>query len=215
MPFSWTRTRCMSRPRTIGRLAAPGAKLEPVMPGLENNRSPSVAAAAALDFLGGHHRHRGELIGDDRQCPEQRDFGRRGRCGRRDVTASAGGVGGRRRTVRCGAVTVICGSSSVSCAASSQPSAEKMDNAKRADVRKTRLLMTEFLNVLMRNDIARARAERSARQGSDVQDRGGARERNAARGEMMRSRVGRERDLSRNRARPAERQPVRSRSARR
>ena len=28
----------------IGRLEAPGAKLEPVMPGLENNRSPSVLA---------------------------------------------------------------------------------------------------------------------------------------------------------------------------
>ncbi len=28
----------------IGRDAAPGAKLEPVMPGLENNRSPSVLA---------------------------------------------------------------------------------------------------------------------------------------------------------------------------
>ena len=27
----------------IGRLEAPGAKLEPVMPGLENRRSPSVA----------------------------------------------------------------------------------------------------------------------------------------------------------------------------
>ena len=27
----------------IGRLEAPGAKLEPVMPGFENRRSPSVA----------------------------------------------------------------------------------------------------------------------------------------------------------------------------
>ncbi len=30
----------------IGRLEAPGAKLEPVMPGLENKRSPSVAPPA-------------------------------------------------------------------------------------------------------------------------------------------------------------------------
>ena len=38
----------MSRPRTIGRLDAPGAKLEPVMPGLENNRSPNVPPALRL-----------------------------------------------------------------------------------------------------------------------------------------------------------------------
>src|SRR5215468_5793231 len=36
-------TRLTSSPRMIGRLEAPGAKLEPVMPGLENKRSPSVA----------------------------------------------------------------------------------------------------------------------------------------------------------------------------
>src|SRR3954454_19124558 len=35
-------TRLTSSPRMIGRDDAPGAKLEPVMPGLENNRSPSV-----------------------------------------------------------------------------------------------------------------------------------------------------------------------------
>src|SRR6266481_8392495 len=35
-------TRLTSRPRMIGRDDAPGAKLEPVMPGFENNRSPSV-----------------------------------------------------------------------------------------------------------------------------------------------------------------------------
>src|SRR5712691_5490621 len=36
-------TRLTSSPRMIGRLEAPGAKLEPVMPGFENRRSPSVA----------------------------------------------------------------------------------------------------------------------------------------------------------------------------
>src|SRR5262249_59471323 len=36
-------TRLTARPRMIGRLEAPGAKLEPVMPGFENRRSPSVA----------------------------------------------------------------------------------------------------------------------------------------------------------------------------
>ena len=44
MPFSEMRTRLTSRPRMIGRLDAPGAKLEPVMPGFRNSRSPSVAA---------------------------------------------------------------------------------------------------------------------------------------------------------------------------
>src|SRR5215470_2593587 len=42
MPFSVMPTRLTSRPRTIGRLDAPGAKLDPVTPGLLNRRSPSV-----------------------------------------------------------------------------------------------------------------------------------------------------------------------------
>lgn len=33
-----------SRPRMMGRLEAPGAKLDPVMPGFSNRRSPSVDA---------------------------------------------------------------------------------------------------------------------------------------------------------------------------
>src|SRR6266542_3770576 len=37
-------TRLTSSPRMIGRDDAPGAKLEPVIPGLENNKSPSVLA---------------------------------------------------------------------------------------------------------------------------------------------------------------------------
>ena len=44
MPSSWMRTRLTSRPRMIGRLEAPGAKLDPVMPGFSNKRSPSVDA---------------------------------------------------------------------------------------------------------------------------------------------------------------------------
>jgi hypothetical protein len=40
-PFSTMPTRLTSRPRTIGRLEAPGAKLEPVMPGFANSTSPS------------------------------------------------------------------------------------------------------------------------------------------------------------------------------
>jgi hypothetical protein len=42
-PFSTIPTRLVSRPRMIGRLDAPGAKLEPVMPGLSNRMSPRVA----------------------------------------------------------------------------------------------------------------------------------------------------------------------------
>ena len=44
MPSSWMRTRLTSSPRMIGRLDAPGAKLDPVMPGFSNNRPPSVEA---------------------------------------------------------------------------------------------------------------------------------------------------------------------------
>ena len=44
VPFSWMRTRLTSRPRMIGRLDAPGAKLDPVMPGFSNSRSPRVEA---------------------------------------------------------------------------------------------------------------------------------------------------------------------------
>ena len=51
----------------IGRLEAPGAKVEPVMPGLENRRSPSWARALAADLLVRHHGDGGELIGDDRK----------------------------------------------------------------------------------------------------------------------------------------------------
>src|SRR5262249_60452779 len=42
IPFSTMPTRLTSSPRTIGRLDAPGAKLDPVTPGLLNRRSPSV-----------------------------------------------------------------------------------------------------------------------------------------------------------------------------
>ena len=37
----------------IGRLDAPGAKLEPVMPGLENSTSPNVVPGIALNLLSG------------------------------------------------------------------------------------------------------------------------------------------------------------------
>ena len=101
----------------IGRLDAPGAKLEPVMPGLVNRRSPSVAPPAAPDFLVRHHRHRGELIGDDRQ------HALLGRSGSATGTGVAAAVGAGRATWVCafgmanvaakiglGAVTVISGS---------------------------------------------------------------------------------------------------------
>src|SRR4051812_46784693 len=41
-PFSTIPTLLVSSPRMIGRLEAPGAKLDPVIPGFENSRSPNV-----------------------------------------------------------------------------------------------------------------------------------------------------------------------------
>ena len=69
----------------IGRLDAPGAKLEPVMPGLENSRSPSVLAGAA-QFLVRHDRHGRELVGDD---------GQRALCGVGAAASCTGGAGPR------------------------------------------------------------------------------------------------------------------------
>ena len=75
----------------IGRLDAPGAKLEPVMPGLENNRSPSVAPPGAADFVVRHHGDRCELIGDDRQHARlRRCCDRRGLRLRRRLAIAAG-----------------------------------------------------------------------------------------------------------------------------
>jgi hypothetical protein len=51
----------------IGRLEAPGAKLEPVMPGFENRRSPSVALPERRSSSFLHDRDGRELIGDDGQ----------------------------------------------------------------------------------------------------------------------------------------------------
>ena len=108
----------------IGRLEAPGAKLEPVMPGLENRRSPSWAPPCAADFLVRHHRDGCELVGHDGQHALLR-------CGARAAGAGCGcgarsrlrpgavratrtgvrdGTTALRRTIGLGAVTVISGS---------------------------------------------------------------------------------------------------------
>ncbi|MHC2409489.1 hypothetical protein ACVJGC_002080 [Bradyrhizobium diazoefficiens] len=70
----------------IGRLEAPGAKLEPVMPGLEKQEIAELTAALAADLLVRHHRDGGELVGHDGQhallrcgggdCCRWRGFGR-------------------------------------------------------------------------------------------------------------------------------------------
>ena len=99
----------------IGRLDAPGAKLEPVMPGLENSRSPSVAPALRwISSLGTTVTvaNWSVTIGS---ASEQRDVRWRGRRGCRSGRSLGGGAGGRRRTIGLGAVTLICGSVSVSC----------------------------------------------------------------------------------------------------
>ncbi len=107
----------------IGRLEAPGAKLEPVMPGFENSRSPSVRAAGAADFLVRHDRDGRELIGDDGQHALLGRGGGRcglrlwrrfavlaGRCPRDARRCSRTARPACRRTIGLGAVTVISGS---------------------------------------------------------------------------------------------------------
>ena len=56
----------------IGRDAAPGAKLDPVMPGLENSRSPSVLDGVRRSSSFGIDRDGRELVGDDRQRADER-----------------------------------------------------------------------------------------------------------------------------------------------
>jgi hypothetical protein len=50
LPFSRIPTRLTSRPRMIGLLDAPGAKVEPVIPGLEHGRSRRAAQCPRDDF---------------------------------------------------------------------------------------------------------------------------------------------------------------------
>ena len=93
----------------IGRLDAPGAKLEPVMPGLENSTSPRVEPGLRwISSLGTTVTvaNWSVTIGS---VPCSGDFRLARRCGvpeRRLWRAAAGGL---RRTIGLGAVTVICG----------------------------------------------------------------------------------------------------------
>ena len=94
----------------IGRLDAPGAKLEPVIPGLENRRSPSVAPVLRLISSFGTTVTVANWSVDDGQRSWQdvgRGRGRRHRAG----AAGAGRLGGAggRRTIGLGAVTTISG----------------------------------------------------------------------------------------------------------
>ena len=104
----------------IGRLEAPGAKLEPVMPGFENRRSPSVApperrissfgttvtvanwsaTTGSTPCWGGGATACGSAAG----CRFWLGMARATRAGARDGTT------GLRRTIGLGAVTVISGS---------------------------------------------------------------------------------------------------------
>src|SRR6476620_689857 len=115
-------TRLTSSPRLIGRLAAPGAKVEPVMPGLENSRSPSWAVPwRRISSLGTTVTvaHWSVTIGSTpcwgvgaagAGCARGYDCGAGPRL--RPVAAVATRAGGReatgfRRTIGLGAVTVI------------------------------------------------------------------------------------------------------------
>ena len=105
----------------IGRLEAPGAKLEPVMPGFENRGWPSWAVPWRRSPRG-HHGDRCELIGHDWQHARlRRGSYRRGLRLRRAFAGLSGrcagdahwpreGTTGLRRTIGLGAVTVISGS---------------------------------------------------------------------------------------------------------
>ena len=174
----------MSRPRTIGRLAAPGAKLEPVMPGLANKRSPNVLPPLRLISSSGTTvtvAKRSVTIGS---VPISGAAA--GAAG--TATASAGRLGGGRRTASRGAVMLICGSASVSSAARSRV-IETMAIKHSDKDRNRRLFIVELPNMRMCNGTARAGRGRWM-DACGVQDSGGAREWNAARRRITRAACG-------------------------
>src|SRR4051794_22772048 len=142
MPLSIMPTRLASRPRMIGRLEAPGAKLEPVMPGLENSTSPKVEPGLRwISSLGTTVTVANwSVTTGSVPCIDASD----GALGALGVTgtASAGGGAGRRR-IGLGAVTLICGRVKVSWACASGP--HNGNNAEQPNInaRTMRLVMTD------------------------------------------------------------------------
>ena len=120
-PFSRIPTRFTSRPRMIGRLEAPGAKVEPVMPGLENRRSPSWAVPwrRISSFGTTVTVANWSVTTGSTPCCGAGATGAGGACGARsrfalgDARTTRVGAGERtigRRTIGLGAVTVTSGS---------------------------------------------------------------------------------------------------------
>src|SRR5262249_26983013 len=105
MPSLTIPTRLASSPRMIGRLDAPGAKLEPVTPGLLNSTSPNVADGLRFSSS------RGTTVTVANWSATTGSVPWRGVSGA-GAAGAAGAVGlaaGRGRTIGLGARTVMAG----------------------------------------------------------------------------------------------------------
>jgi hypothetical protein len=130
----------------IGRLDAPGAKLDPVTPGFENSTSPNVEPGLRwISSLGTTVTvaNWSVMIGNA-PCSGISAGAEAGAAAGAAVVD--GGAGGLRRTIGLGAVTLICGRFRVSWAAASGPhsgnNAEEASNNARRERRDTRTVMT-------------------------------------------------------------------------
>jgi hypothetical protein len=123
----------------MGRLDAPGAKLEPVMPGLENSTSPKVEPGLRwISSLGTTVTVANwSVTMGSAPCIAASD-GALGVTG----TASVGGGAGRRR-IGLGAVTLICGRVKVSWACASGPHSGSNVEQPNINARTIRLVMTD------------------------------------------------------------------------
>ena len=105
----------------IGRDAAPGAKLDPVMPGLENSRSPSVLDGVRRSSSFGTTVTVANWSVTIGSAPASEGSG---------VTTSSRGAGaGCGRTIGLGAVTVIAGSTVCAAAGKAQRNAKSAVNS--------------------------------------------------------------------------------------
>src|SRR3954447_21386414 len=106
-------TRFTSSPRMIGREDAPGAKLDPVMPGLENRRSPIVLAGVRRSSSFGTTvtvANWSVTMGSTPACGSAGAGGGEAAGGAAACARGAAGAGAGRRTIGLGAVTRISGS---------------------------------------------------------------------------------------------------------
>ena len=130
----------------IGRLDAPGAKLEPVTPGFENSTSPKVEPGLRwISSLGTTVTVANWSVTIGNAPCSGISAGAAGAAAGAAVVD--GGAGGLRRTIGLGAVTLICGRVRVSWAVASGPhsgnNAEGVSNNARRERRDTRTVMTD------------------------------------------------------------------------